>query len=112
MILSNKNFIGLPVETKSGLLLGKVKSFEVDGDTQTILNYNIKSKSLVNKLLGEKVDELIINRNQVISTSEEKMVVQDNTVRETEAIKSLRGVRQDTPALGGTLNVSRSHGKF
>lgn len=112
MVLSNKNLIGLPVLTKSGLLLGKVKSFEVDGDTQTILNYNIKSKSLVGKLLSEKVDELIINRNQVISVSEEKMVVQDNAVREIEAIKSLRGVRQDTPALSGNLNVSRSHGKF
>lgn len=112
MFLNQKILIGLPVETKSGLVLGKIRSFEIDSESQTIMKYFVKSRNLVSKLLNEETKELIIHRDQVISIDAEKMVVDDSAVKDVKTIKLLQGIKQDVPALSSTLNISKSHGDF
>jgi len=105
MFIDNKNLIGLPVETKSGLLLGKIKSFEFDSETQTIERYIVKSRNLIEKLLREELNELIVGRNQVISIDETKMVVEDGVVGGREAIRISQGVGKNIPALPSRLSL-------
>jgi len=112
MRINCKNLIGLPVETKSGLLLGKIRSFEIDSETQNILSYTVKSRNLIGKLLSEKVGELIISRNQVVSVSEEKMVVEDNMVKEFEAGMVVRGAKSDAPVLTSRMKIFRNNGSI
>ena len=76
MNLSSKDLINLPVYTESGKFLGKVVSFEVEQDTQQIAKYYIKAGNIAADLLGES-KELIVAQKQVISLTEEKMVVED-----------------------------------
>lgn len=111
MIISHKNFIGLPVETKSGLVLGKIRSFEIESDTQTISQYVVKSRNLISKLLSEEVQEIIIGRNQVISIDEKKMVVDDNSVKELGGKRIFRGVEKNAPVLGSRLSISKTNGE-
>jgi sporulation protein YlmC with PRC-barrel domain len=112
MIIDCKKLIGLPVETKSGLLLGKIKNFEIDSETQTVRQYIVKSRSLMKKLLSEEVSELVVGRSQVISIEEEKMIVEDSVVGETETARLSRSVREDAPALSSRLSVSKINGDF
>ena len=76
MNLSSKDLINLPVYTQSEKYLGKVLSFEMDAETQAVIKYYIKAGSLAAGLLGES-KELIVSQSQVVSLTEEKMVVED-----------------------------------
>ena len=105
MFIDNKNLIGLPVETKSGLPLGKIKSFEINSETQAIERYVVKSRNLIGKLLREELGELVIGRNQVISIDEAKMVVEDGMVGEKEIIRMSQGVGRNIPALPSRLSL-------
>jgi len=112
MIIDYKNLIGLSAETKSGLVLGKIKNFEVDSETQTISQYFVKGRGFISKLLSESDQQLIIHRNQVVSISEEKMIVEDNVVKEGEAVKLAQGVGQDAPILSSRLKIRKSDGNL
>ncbi len=86
-LLQNKKIIGLPVYTQSNFYLGKISSFEVDPISQMIINYYLKG-NLIKKIVQ---GELIINREQVISLDEKKMVVEDNVIKEGQpVVASLR----------------------
>lgn len=111
MTISHKNLIGLPVQTKSGLLLGKIRGFEIESDGQNILCYIVKSRNLIDKLLTEKVGEIIISRNQVVSLDEKKMVVDDASVKELGGIRALRGMEKNVPVLGSRLNIPKIDGE-
>lgn len=111
MTISHKNLIGLPVETKGGLLLGKIRSFEIESDTQTILRYVVKSRNLISKLLSEEVSEIIIGRNQVVFLNGEKMVVDDTSVKELGGISLLQGAEKNAPVLGSRLSISKINGE-
>ena len=111
MTISHKNLIGLPVQTKSGLLLGKIRSFEIESETQTISRYVVKSRNLISKLLSEEVREIIIGRNQVISIDEERMVVGDASVKELGGVRILRGAEKNAPVLGSRLSISKINGE-
>ncbi|MFA5129147.1 MAG: hypothetical protein WC445_04305 [Patescibacteria group bacterium] len=111
MTISHKNLIGLPVQTKSGLLLGKIGSFEIESDTQTVLRYIVKSRNLISKLLSEKVSEIIISRNQVIFLDEEKMIVDDASVKEFGGVNVLQRAEKNAPALGSRLSISKINGE-
>lgn len=110
MLINHKYLIGLPVETRSGFSLGKIKSFEVDSETQIILKYFIKSRNLVSKLFNEEISELVVHRNQVISIDEKKMVVEDNVIEKVKDKQFLQVIKQNVPALSSTLNILKSHG--
>ena len=81
MVLILKDLKSLPVYTKSGFFLGKIKEAEVDSETQQITKYFVRSGNPLKNVLAE---ELIISANQVISLSKEKMVVDDNVSRVSE----------------------------
>lgn len=81
MILSHKNLIGLPVETKSGQALGLISNFDLEVDEQRIIRYYVKSSRMITGLLKK---QLIVSASQVISITSEKMVVDDNLSKETK----------------------------
>lgn len=72
MALSCKKIIGLPVYTKSNQHLGRVKNLEIDSVSQAVINY------IVNR--GFWSEELVINRNQIISLEQDKLVVDDGVI--------------------------------
>ena len=84
MLISSEKLIGLKVETESGQYVGRIQSFDIDIDSHGIRNYHIKPKFLEG---GTFHDELIIHHLQVVSISEEKMVVFDNIVKYKDGIK-------------------------
>ena len=73
--LNLDQLIHLPVETKSGQLLGKIEDIEINPDSQRVSQYIVKSSNLVNRLTMPK---LIISPSQVVSLDKEKMVVVDS----------------------------------
>jgi len=84
MILKRGDLINLPVYTRSNQHLGRVADFEVDSSTQQIVRYQVKSGGIISDLLNE---ELLISREQVVSITAEKMVVEDAVVPYTEQKK-------------------------
>lgn len=79
MNLRKNNLIGLPVYTRSGQYLGKISDFEVEPTSQIIVKYYVKSKDIIKELLQK---ELLISKEQVISLTIQKMIVEDNIVME------------------------------
>ncbi len=73
MLLDYKQIIGLPVETQSSQSLGKIAGFQFEAESQSVFQYSVKPLGLVH-LFSQ---ELLIHRNQVISISNEKMIVDD-----------------------------------
>jgi sporulation protein YlmC with PRC-barrel domain len=112
MFINYKNLIGLPVKTKSGLFLGKIKSFEIESETQTISRYVVKSRSLISKLLSEEVGEILIGYSQVLSLDEEKMIVEDILVKELGRVRTVRSMGRSAPVLGSHLSISKIDGEF
>ena len=82
MILNHKQLLNLPVYTESSDYLGRIINFEFNPETHQILVYLVGSSSWVKTILGEKIPELKIASAQVISISEEKMIVEDNVLKE------------------------------
>lgn len=73
--------IGLTVETTGGMVLGKVCDVVLSIEDQTIIQYLVKPSGPLEKLISEPK---LINRNQVIRISGEKMVVDDLIVGEKQ----------------------------
>ncbi len=84
MKISNKQIINLPVFTESNNQLGKVESFVIDIDSQSILEYKIKSSNLIKGLVEA---ELIISRGQVVEITDKKMIVEDLIATQKESKK-------------------------
>ncbi len=78
MIILSSDLTNLPVYTQGGQYLGRIDSFEVDIDTNTITCYHVRT-GLIRGLWHQ---QLIIHQSQVISISKEKMVVEDNVSRQ------------------------------
>lgn len=111
MFIEGKNLFGLPVETRSGLLLGKIKEFEIDCDTQVIERYIVRSRNSIGKLLREGMRELVIGKNQVISIDGRKMVVEDGVAKETEEVTLAANLGKDAPALSSSRLSFKTDGE-
>ena len=83
--MNNERLFKLPVYTKSGVHLGKVVGFDLETGSQTIMHYHVRAKGLSARLLREP---LLVAREQVISITEEKMVVDDNVEKAIELEKA------------------------
>lgn len=81
MLLKHEQLIGLPVETVSGQLLGKIHGFVIQLETQAIFQYQIKPIGLT----GFFAKDLLINHNQVVSINKEKMLVDDLVYKQIES---------------------------
>ena len=66
-----KQLKSLSVETKSGVVLGRVQNLILETDGQNILQYKVGG------LFGKKY---LISREQVLSIDSEKMLVEDNVL--------------------------------
>ncbi|MFC1687684.1 PRC-barrel domain-containing protein [Patescibacteria group bacterium] len=77
MILSRKQLLHLPVETRSGQSIGQVIDLEFDAAEQRIWRYHVSQGSVFLK------NKFLISPSQVISLSEKKMVVEDGVVKNT-----------------------------
>ncbi len=84
MTITGQQIKNLPVVTKSGQILGKVKDIEINIETQNISKYIIKSNQITKRLAGK---ELIISPGQVISIDDQKMIVEDGTVKDRGLVK-------------------------
>ncbi len=75
MKINHHQLIGLPVITESGHQLGQLKSFNIDIETQSILEYEVKPDSLIKELID---GEFIIPRGQVVDINSSQITVKDN----------------------------------
>ncbi len=77
MNMNTKDLIGLPVQTRSGIAIGKVVSLDMDVDTGRVVSFHVKSGNLVTGLLS---DELMISWASVVELKPKALIVADNTV--------------------------------
>lgn len=81
---------GVPVYTQSGKHVGRLVGFVVESDTHEVIQYAVKKSGTFELLLPK---EFLVNRSQVISVSEEKMVVEDATVIEKAGARKRKRYR-------------------
>ena len=86
MSINYKKILGIPVFTKSQILLGKISSLDLDLDHQHIAYYIVKS---VNPIKGLFQQGLMIHRSQVISITDTKMIVEDSVASQTVTADSV-----------------------
>ncbi|MAG29058.1 hypothetical protein CL632_02845 [bacterium] len=101
MLINFDDILDLLVQTQSGTQLGKVDGAIIDIDSQSIHQYSVKPAGITHFFDKQ---ELLISRDQVISISKDKMVVQDGTYQQPEQKKALV---KDKPQLQ-TEAVTRS----
>lgn len=105
MELQAKKILNLPVLTQSGKELGKISGFDVDPESQTVIRYYVKSSRFIAELFSR---ELIVAATQVVSLTEEKMVVEDLDLKERKKLfgKNQLGKNKAAPpvSLNDTLN--------
>ena len=89
MNLRKKELINLAVYTQLGQYLGKVVDFELESSSQTIIKYYVRSKDIIKELLNK---ELLISKDQVITISEKKMIVEDGVILQKEKKQILKKV--------------------
>jgi sporulation protein YlmC with PRC-barrel domain len=97
MLLSEEKLKKVKVETRSGQYLGLVNGFEVETDTGVIEKFYVKNKKLITGLFG---DNLIINKSQIISFDDKKMIVEDGIVKTlVREKKILNRIENTTPVI-------------
>ncbi|MBL7054056.1 PRC-barrel domain-containing protein [Patescibacteria group bacterium] len=79
-----EKIINLPVYTESANYLGKIIDVEFDKDGD-LLNYIVKSSNFIKNLFK---GSLIINKIQVLSITDKKMIVQDNSLKEKQIVSA------------------------
>jgi sporulation protein YlmC with PRC-barrel domain len=75
----------LPVRTRSGQGLGTVVNIDIDPDSQSVTAYHVKPNRLVPDVVWSP---LIIRASQVISITEQGLVVDDANLRQTNRTAS------------------------
>ncbi len=96
-MMSDEQLFKLPVYTKSGLHLGRLVGFEIEIESQMITHYQVRPKGLSARLFKTP---LLVAREQVVSITEEKMIVEDNVEKaiELEKAKAMGLVSNTTEA--------------
>lgn len=104
MLLSFSRLKNLPVFTQSGLRLGQVSDLEIDTDSQSILRYIVQR----GRLVGRFQEPLLIHRRQVVSISQEKMMVEDAVIKQLETVKEEKETVPQTSASGVSARQGES----
>ncbi len=94
MTINEKQLKKVIVETQSGQVLGKVTDFQLDPATGVIAQYEVKS-GLLSQIL-------LINKEQIISFDENKMIVEDAVVKtesETQEVLGINKIEGVEPAI-------------
>ena len=108
-IIGSKDLIGLSVVTKSGFVLGKIRGFEADTETQSILRYFVKNRRLTSKILSEGLEEIIISRNQVVGFNDAEMIVEDGAIKNIEKSGVFKIVQKNFSAMTRELNMKEAN---
>lgn len=82
MRISHKQLFNLPVYTEDSVSLGYVVGLDIHTDSHTITAYYVSKHKLANELFGALVrdNSLQISPSQVVSITNEHMVVQSTAV--------------------------------
>ena len=95
VMMDEKTLLKLPVYTKSGTHLGRLIGFEFETENQMIINYRVRPKGITRRILKSP---FLIGREQVISITDEKMIVDDLMEKEMELEKArAMGLLTETP---------------
>jgi len=86
---------GAPVFTEAGEQVGRLAGFIVDAETHEVIQYAVKKSGRLEIILPK---EFLVNRTQVVSISEEKIVVKDAAVSERAAEEAHGQVPKAKPA--------------
>ncbi len=84
-VLEEKKLLKLPVETRSGTGLGRVLGFDIEVESQSVSRWRVRPDGLARRMLAHP---LVVSREQVLSITEEKMVVDDSVEKEMELAKA------------------------
>ena len=84
-VLEDHQVLKLSVETKSGVLLGRVVGFELEAETQSVLRWRVRPKGLAARMLKQP---LVVSREQVVSIDATTMIVDDNVEQAMELAKA------------------------
>lgn len=108
MFITSDKLFKLPVEDESHELLGRVVELEIDIESQSIIRYRVAPTSIVARVF--KGEYLLVHRDQVISISEERMVVESTSVlsEQAESKNNLKIVdlkSQPTPAVNQDIEM-------
>lgn len=101
MKLTQDQLNNLPVYTKNEQFLGRIGGFEFNTETHTILKYYVAQSNFIKDLLNLS-DKLEIASVQVISISEEKMIVEDSITK--ELIMTKEKMKQKVVQIPATLS--------
>lgn len=87
------------VQTKSGTILGHIIDFVMQTDNTQIIKIHVAARIFIP---GIYKNQLVIHKDQIISITEDKIIVEDNAVgskvREGAA-KKVEGVEKVEPAI-------------
>lgn len=90
MLISSSKLIGMRVETKDGIKLGKLIGFNIDIDNHLIINYKIKTKLSIEKIFDNL---LLISPSQIVEIKKDKIIVENscfkNAKKKTEDKKTI-----------------------
>lgn len=97
----DKELRNVPVETKSGTVLGKLSGYVMDSGSHKVIQYVVKKAHPLAKILPS---ELFVHSDQVISIEQDRIVVDDavETASEKEAVASAKH------ATGTTAPITRT----
>lgn len=98
MYINQQKLIRLPVFTESGEKLGHVHDFEIDLETHQIRKYLVVS-GLISK------DVYYISPAQIVSVTDDKIIVEDATLKNLETASKKRMV---PPALDTPFSTSQN----
>lgn len=83
-MITLKTLNNLPVETKSGMRLGRVVGAEIDEASHLIVTYLVQPGRIARPLVRTP---LRISRTQVLSITASRMIVDDATPRAAERVE-------------------------
>jgi hypothetical protein len=100
MLISDNDLKKIRVETQSGQYLGIPLGFDLETDTGMIEKYYVKNKKIIGGLFENK---LIINKSQIISLDDKKMIVEDGVVKiavkEKKVLSRMENIENTTPVI-------------
>lgn len=105
MLINGKKLMNLPVYTQSGDRLGEVDDLELETEGQTIINYLVGSKGMIKGLFGNK---LVIHRSEVISISEEKIVVDNNVAEKVTQLAEAKNDKDIQVSEGVVASIDKN----
>ena len=95
MKFSAEKIFNLPVETQTGERIGRVKSFNLETESQSVLEYLVKPSTKIKNLTNQ---HLIISRGQIVEIKNDKIIVDNNFVEKNALEKKEKASEAKVPS--------------